>query len=91
MRGEGLLFLAVCRLHIAVDFLAAEHGLWASQVAQWVKNLPAMQKTQVQSLGWEDPLEKGTATHFSILAWRIPQTEEPGRLRFTGSEGVGYD
>ena len=46
-----------------------------------VKNLPAMQDTQVQSLGWEDPLEKGTATHYSILAWRIPWTEEPGRLQ----------
>ena len=45
---------------------------WASLVAQVIKNLPAMQETQVQSLGWEDPLEKGTATHFSILAWRIP-------------------
>ena len=45
-----------------------------------VKNLPAMQETQVQSLGWEDPLEKGMATHSSILAWRIPGTEEPGRL-----------
>ena len=72
MRGEGLLFLAVCRLHIAVDFLAAEHGLWASQVAQWVKNLPAMQKTQVQSLGWEDPLEEEMATHSSVLARKNP-------------------
>ena len=45
-----------------------------------VKNLPAMQETQVQSLGWEDPLEKGTATHSSILAWRIPWTEKPGGL-----------
>ena len=45
-----------------------------------VKNLPAMQETQVQSLGWKDPLEKGMTTHFSILAWRIPWTEEPGRL-----------
>ena len=43
-----------------------------------VKNLPAMQKTWVQALGWEDPLEKGMATHSSILAWRIPRTEEPG-------------
>ena len=50
----------------------------ASLVAQIVKNLPAMQETQVQSLGWEDPLEKGMATHCSILAWRIPWTEEPG-------------
>ena len=45
-----------------------------------VKNLPAMQETQVPSLGWEDPLEKGTTTHFSILAWRIPWTEEPSTL-----------
>ena len=47
-------------------------------VAQLVKNLPAMQVIQVQSLGWEDPLEKGMATHSSILAWKIPWTEEPG-------------
>ena len=47
-------------------------------MAQMVKNLPAMQETQVQSLGWEDPLEKGTATRSSILAWRIPWTEKPG-------------
>ena len=45
---------------------------------QIVKNLPAVQKTQVQSLGWEDPLEKGMATYYSILAWRIPWIEEPG-------------
>ena len=49
-------------------------------VAQVVKNLPAMQETQVRSLGQEDPLEKGMATHSSILAWRIPWTEEPGGL-----------
>jgi len=49
-------------------------------VAQTVKNLPAMQETQVQSLGLEDSLEKGMATHFSILNWRIPWIEEPGRL-----------
>ena len=53
---------------------------WASFVAELVKDLPAMQETWVQSLGWEDPLEKGKATHSSILAWRIPWTEEPGRL-----------
>ena len=53
----------------------------ASLVAQMVKNLPAMQETQVQSLGPEDLLEKGMATHPSILAWRIPWTEEPGGLR----------
>ena len=51
-----------------------------SLVAQMVKNLPAMQASQVQSLGQEDPLEKGMANHSSILAWRIPWTEESGRL-----------
>ena len=54
-------------------------GLRASVVAQMVKNLPTMQETWVRSLGWEDPVEKETATHSSILAWRIPWTEEPGR------------
>ena len=49
-------------------------------MAQTVKNLPAMQETWVHSLGWEDLLEKGTATHSSILAWKIPWTEEPGRF-----------
>ena len=53
---------------------------WASVVAQIVKNLPAMQETQISSLGQEDPLEEGMATHSSILAWRIPWTEEPGGL-----------
>ena len=52
----------------------------ASLVAQMVKNLPAMEETRVQSLGQEDPLEKGIATHSSILAWRIPWTEEPGTV-----------
>ena len=56
-----------------------------------VKSLPAMQETQVQSLGQEDPLEKGMAPHSSILAWRIPWTEEPGRLQSTGSKTVGHD
>ena len=51
--------------------------LWASLVAQMVKNPPAMQETSVQSLGWEDPLEKRMTTHSSILAWEIPWTEEP--------------
>ena len=56
-----------------------------------VKNLPAMHKTQPRSLGWEDPLEKGTATHSSILAWKIPGTEEPGRLQTMGLRRVGRD
>ena len=55
-------------------------NLWASLMAQRVKRLPAMQETQVQPLGWEDPLEKEMATHSSILAWKIPWMEEPGRL-----------
>ena len=58
----------------------------ASLVAQMVKSLPEMQETQVQSLGWEDPLEEEMATHFSILAWRIPWTEEPGGQQFMGSQ-----
>ena len=58
----------------------------ASLIAQLVKNLPAMQETWVQFLGWEDPLEKEMATHSSILAWRIPWTEEPGRLLSMGSQ-----
>ena len=57
-----------------------------------VKNLPAMQETQVPSLGWKDPLEKGMATHSSILAWRVPWTEEPGGLQpGTGSQRVEHD
>ena len=54
--------------------------LGASVVAQTVKHLPAIQETWVQSLGWEDPLEKEMAIHSSTLAWKIPRTEEPGRL-----------
>ena len=63
----------------------------ASLVAQLVKNLPAMWETWVQSLGWEDPMEKGTATHFSILVWRIPKTEEPGMLQSLGSQRVRHN
>ena len=58
---------------------------------QMVKNLPAMQETEVQSLGQEDPLEKGVATHSSLLAWRIPWTEEPGGLQSMESQRVGHD
>ena len=57
----------------------------ASQVAQMVKRLPAIWETSVQFLGWEDPLEKGMATHSRILAWKIPWTEEPDRLQSMGS------
>ena len=65
--------------------------LWASLVAQRVKRLPTMRETWVRSLGWEVPLEKEMATHSSILAWRIPRTEEPGGLQFMGSQRVGHD
>ena len=64
---------------------------YASLVAQMIKNLPAVQETWVLSLGWEDPLEKGMATRSSILAWRIPWTEEPGRLQSMGLQRVGHD
>ena len=57
-------------------------------MAQMVKNMPAMQDTQVQTLGQEDPLEKGMATHSCILAWRIPWSEEPGGLQSMGSQSV---
>ena len=65
--------------------------LRASVVAQMVKNPPTMQEAQVQSLVWEDPLEKAMATHSSILSWRIPWTEEPGGLQSMGSQRVGYN
>ena len=67
------------------------HYSWASLVAQLVKNLPAMQETPVRFLGQEDSLEKGTATHSSVLTWRIPWTEEPSRLQSMGLQRVKYD
>ena len=79
---------------------ATVHGVTQSQTRYhkihpskgWmVKHLPTMQKTQVQSLGWEDLLEKEMATHSSTLAWKIPWTEEPGRLQSMGSQRVGHD
>ena len=60
-------------------------------MAQMVKRLPTMREAGVQSLGQEDPLEKEMATHSSILAWKIPWTEEPGRLQSMGSQRVGHD
>ena len=64
---------------------------WSSLVAQMVKNPPAMQETWIQSLGPEDPLEKGMATHSSVLAWRIPWTEEPRQLQSMDLQRVGQD
>ena len=60
-------------------------------MTQMAKNLPAMWETQVRSLGWEDPQEKGIGTHSSILAWRIPWTEEPGGLQSMGLQRVGHN
>ena len=60
-------------------------------MAQMVKNPPGMQETWVQSLGWEDPLEEGMATHSSILVCRIPWTEEPGELQSVGLQRVRHD
>ena len=62
-----------------------------SLVCQMVRNLPAMQETQVRALSWEDPLEKKMATHSSSLAWEIPWTEEPGRLQSIGLQRVEHD
>ena len=62
-----------------------------SLVAQMVKNLPAMRETQVRSLGQKDPLQKEMATHSSVLAWKIPWTEEPGGLQSMGLKRVGQD
>ena len=66
-------------------------GNWTSLVAQTVKHLPTMRETRVPSLGQEDLLEKEMATHSTILVWKIPWMEEPGRLPSTGSQSVGYD
>ena len=77
--------------NIDIRVLLLWHPYLASLVAQRLKRLPPMRETQVRSLGWEDPLQKEMVTHSSILAWRIPWTEKPGRLQFTGSQRVGHD
>ena len=75
--------------HLSTIYTHGDKGV--SLVAQTVTNLPAMQETWVRSLDREDPLEKKMATHSSILAWRIPRTEEPGGLQSMGWQRVGYD
>ena len=65
-------------------FTASHSSSWASQVSQWVKNQPTMWETRVQLLNQEDPLEEGMATHSTILAWKIPRTEESGGLQSLG-------
>ena len=77
-------FMIAYYLLIAYVIICTQLFIWTSLMSQTVKNLPAMRETQVQSLGQEDPLEKGMATHSSILAWRIPWTEEPGGLQSIG-------
>ena len=72
-------------------FMVNKHNFGASLVAQKVKYLPAMQETQVRSLGREDPLEKEMATHSSTVAWKIPWMGEPGRLQSMGSQRVGHN
>ena len=95
--GELLPPLGRCVLSKSQDSLIHLHNLpgpmdvWASLGAQMVKCLPAMEETRVRSLGQEDPLEKEMATHCSILAWRIPWTEEPGGLQSMWSQRVGHD
>ena len=80
--------LARKRLIIILNVLIVRTHIYsmASLIAQSVKNLPAVHETWVEFLGWEDPLEKEMATHFSILTWRIPRTEEPGRIQSMGSQ-----
>ena len=75
---------------LCIFFRILVKSFWASKVAQMVKNQPAMKETLVCSLGWDDPLEKGMATHSSVLAWRIPWTEEPHALQSMGSQRVRH-
>ena len=86
--GWFIFFLLNCK---SPSYIPGTIYPWASLVAQRLKRLPAMQETWVRSLSWEDPLEKEMATHSSILAWRIPWTEEPCGLQSTGSQRVGHD
>ena len=99
------LFFSQCQsLHLCQEILASnflhDFGavispslgyIWTSLVAQTVKRLSTVQETRVQSLGWEDPLEKEMAIHSSTIAWKIPWTEEPGRLQSMESQRVGQD
>ena len=78
-------------IHIYIYIYIHTHIYRASLVTQRVKHLPAMQETQVQFLGWEDPLEKEIATHSSTLAWKIPWTEKPNRLQSMWSQRVRHD
>ena len=84
--------LTVCQTHELVNnHVKCALALPDTNLVQMVKSLPAMQETQVRSLGWEDPLEKEMATHSSILVWKIPWTEEPGGLQSMGLQRVKHD
>ena len=76
---------------ISPSWKQTKHSPMGEWMAQMVKSLPAIQETQVQSLGWDDPLEKRTATHSSVLAWRVPWTEEPDGLQSMGLQRVGHN
>ena len=85
-------FLSDCTRYLPVyHFKFILYYSWGSLVAQMIKNLPAVPETWVWSLGWEDPLQKEMATHSSLRAWRIPWTEEPGRLQSLGSQRIRHD
>ena len=88
---RGVLYLYSTRVNILAVILECGKMLLDLPVARTVKNLPAMQETWVRSLGREDPLEKGMAIHSSILAWRIPWTEEPGGAQSMVLQRVGHD
>ena len=91
---ERVFFFSLFQLFVYIHthiFDYTHTYIWASLVAQTVKNLPAMWQTRVQSTGQEDPLEKEMATHSSILAWRIPWTEEPGWIQSMGLQRVRHD
>ena len=85
LKFKKAVFLFVC------FFKLKPQVTWTSLVAQMSVRLPTMWETQVQSLSWKDPLEKEMAPHSSTLAWKIPWTEEPGRLESMGSQRLGYD
>ena len=91
--GSGFLSRALIRESVYQwkEAFEGTEPVWTSMVAQTVKCLPTMWDTRFQSLGREDPLEKEMATHSNTFAWKIPWTEEPGRLQSTGSQRVGQD
>ena len=83
----------MCNMNFLDRKFLSQYWVWTTNVLvpQLVKNLPAVQETQIQSLGWEDPLKKELATQSSILAWKISWTEEPGGLQSMGSLRVRHD